>query len=169
MSSHSAQRHRVLLLFMAAVKHPIIERDSVNSVSATADVARYPWPGPRMFLQHRCGASAQGSTCPIAHSCDSPQFINSSDNLIRLHRCRRQLVAAEQAPTGADDFDWAFTNHNVTKCLYPEAIKHLIIGQDSESLFLHAVAMQITLQSSSTAALISCGVRSGCELRETVH
>ena len=88
MSSHSAQRHRVLLLFMAAVKHPIIERDSVNSVSATADVARYPWPGPRMFLQHRCGASAQGSTCPIAHSCDSPQFINSSDNLIRSHHGR---------------------------------------------------------------------------------
>ena len=59
MSSHSAQRHRVLLLFMAAFKHPIIEQDSVNSVSATADVARYPWPGPRMFLQHRCGASAR--------------------------------------------------------------------------------------------------------------
>ena len=84
-----------------------------------------------MFLQHRCGASAQGSTYPIAHSCDSPQFINSRDNLIRLLRCWRQLVAAEQAPT--DDFNWAFTNHNATKCLYPEAIKHLIIGQDSES------------------------------------
>ena len=160
---------------MATFKHPIIEQDRVNSVSTTADVARYPWPGPRMFcsiVAERRPKAARARLRAAAIRLSSSILATTSfarivvgGNLSRPSR-RRQTTSTGLSPITVPPSAFIQQRPSITSSLG----RTRNLSEFSTNIcFCTQSRCKSLFSSSSTAAPISCRVRLGCGLRETVH
>jgi len=125
----------VTSLVSAAERNDLLDSNKVNTMFSTSSAsatgskiipncpyADFPWQQP-LVLSPGYGAAAQGKMCQIALRCDTAQFTDAQEKMVRDKR-----IETEQELV--NEFERAFAAHSISDCLVQvDSIRRFIIEQ----------------------------------------